>query len=162
MEFRNMETRGRKKKLFVRLVIAAFALLLLIQVVPYGRNHTDPPVQREPRWDSPRTRELFFRACENCHSNETKWPWYSNVAPASWLVQSDVDEGRSLFDVSEWGRSRNNGTKAAGELREGDMPPWYYLPAHPEARLSPAEKEELIRGLTATFGEAPPGKGASD
>jgi hypothetical protein len=157
-----MEPRGRKTKLIVRVVIAAFGLLLLIQVVPYGRRHSNPPPRREPRWDALRTRDLFFRACKNCHSNETEWPWYSSVAPASWLVQSDVDEGRSLLNVSEWGRPKNNGFKAAGEVREREMPPWYYVPAHPEARLSAGERAELVRGLSATFGEARPAGGASD
>jgi len=132
---------------------ALVGLLLLIQVVPYGRDHTNPPVVKEPDWDRPRTRELFFQACKNCHSNETGWPWYSSVAPISWLVQHDVEEARSHFNVSEWGRRRNHGDEAAKEVREGEMPPWFYLPAHPEARLTDAERQELIAGLVATFGD---------
>jgi hypothetical protein len=86
------------------------------------------------------------------------WPWYSSIAPASWLAQVDVDFGRSKFNVSEWGRStENEGDKAAGEVKEGKMPPFFYLPAHPEAKLSAAEKEELAKGLVATFGEDKPG-----
>jgi mono/diheme cytochrome c family protein len=127
---------------------------LLIQLVPYGRDHTNPPVVQEPAWNSPRTRELFFRACKNCHSNRTEWPWYSSVAPASWLVQHDVEEARSHFDVSEWGRKHNHGDEAAKMVREGEMPPWYYRPAHPEAWLSDPERRELVAGLVATFGEA--------
>jgi hypothetical protein len=82
--------------------IAVIALLALAQAVPYGRAHTNPPVTKEPSWDSPRTRELASRACFDCHSNETRWRWYSNVAPVSWLVQRDVDGGRSAFNFSEW------------------------------------------------------------
>lgn len=127
-------------------------LLLLIQVIPYGKNHTNLEITGEPAWDSPRTRELFFRSCRDCHSNETRWPAYSNIAPASWLVQSDVSEGRSELNVSEWNRASGNaGVKAAKEVKESEMPPWFYLPAHPEARLTDAEKEELVKGLTATF-----------
>jgi hypothetical protein len=110
-------------------------------------------VRREPDWDRPRTRELFFRTCRDCHSNETSWPWYSHVAPASWLVQHDVEEGREHFNVSEWGREDNEGDEAAELLREGEMPPWFYLPAHPEALLTDAERRELVAGLVATFGE---------
>ena len=62
---------------------AVIALLLLIQLVPYGRNHANPPVRQEPAWDSPQTRELAVRACYDCHSNQTAWPWYTNVAPIS-------------------------------------------------------------------------------
>jgi hypothetical protein len=139
-------------------------VLAAIQLVPYGRDHQNPVVTGEPKWDSPRTSELFGRACKNCHSNETVWPWYSSVAPASWLAQVDVSFGRKAFNVSEWGRTtgENEGDKAAGEVREGKMPPFFYLPAHPEAKLSADEKVELAKGLAATFGEKKPGgvKGA--
>src|SRR3954469_5582449 len=63
----------------------------LIQLIPYGRTHSNPSVNVEPPWDSPRTRELAVRACFDCHSNHTKWPWYADVAPFSWVVQKDVD-----------------------------------------------------------------------
>lgn len=133
---------------------AVVAVLVLIQLVPFGRDHKNPPVTGEPQWDSPRTKELFDRACLDCHSNETVWPWYSNVAPLSWLLQLDVNIGRSKFNVSEWGREgKNEGEEAAEETRDGKMPPWFYLPAHPEAKLTSAEKDELVKGLAATFGE---------
>jgi mono/diheme cytochrome c family protein len=127
-------------------------LLLALQLVPYGRDHTNPPVVAEPAWDSPETRALFVRACADCHSNQTVWPWYSNVAPVSWLVAHDVEEGRAKFNVSMWGQQRNEGDEAAEAVREGEMPMKIYLPTHPEARLTPTEREQLIAGLTATFG----------
>ena len=148
-----MTSLGPRKRLLVRLALGALLVFAAIQAIPYGRDHGNPPRKAEPQWDSPRTRELFWRACKNCHSNETEWPWYSKVAPLSWLVQSDVDEGRSEFNVSEWGRARNKGDEAAREVREGDMPPWYYLPLHPEARMAEAERAEFVRGLVLTFGE---------
>jgi mono/diheme cytochrome c family protein len=135
-----------------RTILILLVLFAAVQLVPFGRDHANPPVQREPSWDSRRTRELFFRACKNCHSNETEWPWYSNIAPLSWLVQYDVNKGRKNFNVSEWGRKKNKGDEAADEVREGEMPPWYYLPPHPEARFTPAEREEFIAGLVKTFG----------
>lgn len=134
--------------LLVAVVIGGF---LLIQLVPYGRNHTNPPVIQEPAWDSPQTRALFMRACADCHSNNTVWPWYSNIAPVSWLVYRDTMEGRQKFNVSEWNRPQE-GEEAAETVIKGEMPPLIYLPTHPEARLSAAEKEQLIRGLQATFG----------
>ncbi len=141
-------------KLFKFLTGAAIALVA-IQLVPYGRDHKNPPTQGEPKWDSLRTSELFGRACKNCHSNETVWPWYSSVAPASWLIQYDVALGRAAFNVSELGRTtgENESDKAAGEVKEGKMPPFFYLPAHPEAKLTAEEKVELSKGLAATFGE---------
>jgi Haem-binding domain len=74
-------------------LIGFIVIVLLIQVVPYGRDHTNPPMHVEPSWDDPRTRELTLRACFDCHSNQTIWPWYSNIAPISWLIQRDVKKG---------------------------------------------------------------------
>ena len=125
---------------------------VLIQLVPYGRDHTNPPVVKEPNWDSSQTRDLAQNACFDCHSNETIWPWYSNVAPVSWLTQHDVDEGRRYLNFSEWGRGEE--AEEAEEwvevIREGEMPLPYYLITHPEARLSASQQQELIKGLLAT------------
>ena len=128
--------------------------IVVMQLVPYGWRRTNPPVRSEPAWDSPRTERLFGRACADCHSNETKWPWYSYVAPVSWLVISDVEEAREHFNVSEWGRDdENEGDEAAEMVREGEMPLDIYLLAHSEARLSDQERTDLIAGLVRTFGE---------
>lgn len=131
---------------------ALLAGLLVIQLVPYGRAHDNPPVLGEPLWDSSQTRDLAVRACFDCHSNETVWPWYSNVAPVSWLVQIDVDEGREELNYSEWNRSQE-GEESAKTVREGSMPPRTYLLTHPDARLTDAELATLVDGLAATFGE---------
>jgi hypothetical protein len=85
----------------------------------------------------------------DCHSNQTQWPWYSNVAPISWLVQSDVDAGRSELNLST---GEPEVEEMIETIREGSMPPWQYKPTHADARLSAQEKENLIRGLQATFG----------
>jgi hypothetical protein len=144
-------------------LLALLGLGLAIQLVPYGRDHANPGVAGEPAWAAAGTRALFFRACKDCHSNETEWPWYASVAPASWLVQHDVGEGREHFNVSEWGRpQKNEGDEAAEMVREGEMPPWFYRPAHPEAWLSDAERQALIDGLVATFGDDEEGHDAHD
>jgi mono/diheme cytochrome c family protein len=140
----------------VKIKLALFVIvpLVLVQLIPYGRNHQNPPVLQEPAWSSPMTRSLFFKACGDCHSHETFWPWYSSLAPVSWLIQRDVDEGREHFNVSAWGvQTKNKGDEGAEALREGEMPPWFYLLPHPEARLSKVEEAELVRGLVKTFGE---------
>jgi len=126
--------------------------LLLAQAVPYGRDHANPPVTAEPEWDSPRTRELARRACFDCHSNETRWPWYSNIAPLSWQIQGHVDEGRQELNFSTFDRPQEEAEDAAEGLLSGEMPPWDYLLVHPEARLTASEKAELARGFRATFG----------
>jgi hypothetical protein len=109
-------------------------------------------VTAEPAWDSARTRELAVRACFDCHSNETQWPWYSNVAPVSWSVTMHVDEGRDRLNFSEWDQPRREAGEAAEVIQEGSMPPLYYRMAHPQARLSAAEKAELSAGLRASLG----------
>jgi mono/diheme cytochrome c family protein len=146
---------NRKGKEMIYKVIGAVVLLFVaIQFVPYGRDHANPAVVAEPQWDTQTTRELFSRACADCHSNETRWPWYSNIAPVSWLVQHDVDEGREHFNVSMWGvQKKNEGDEAVKEVKEGEMPPCAYTSAHPEAKLDESEKALLIKGLSATFGE---------
>ena len=133
-------------------LLGLLALLLLIQLVPYGRDHSNPAVVAEPAWDSARTRDLAVRACFDCHSNEVVWPWYSNVAPISWLIQHDVDEGRDELNFSEW-HAGQEGHEAAETVREREMPPRQYLWTHPAARLSDTERAALNAGLIATFGD---------
>ncbi len=137
-----------------KLLIGAVITAVVIQFVPYGKTYTNPPIISEPNWDSARTKELFNNACANCHSNQTTYPWYSKIAPISWLVAFDVEEGREHFNVSTWGvQKKNKGDEAAKELRNGDMPPWFYLPTHPEAKLTQEQTLELISGLEKTFGK---------
>ena len=148
-----MKKRSRGR-MIANVLIGLVVLLLLIQLVPYGRNHTNPPVIKEPNWDSPETRALAQTACFDCHSNETVWPWYTNIAPASWLVQRDVEEGRSHLNFSEWGTSRRRGEEADEidkALNSGEMPPLQYTLIHANARLTAAEREQLLRGLQATL-----------
>jgi hypothetical protein len=136
------------------LTLAAVVVLLLIQLVPYGKHHANPPVVKEPDWDSPATRELAKRACFDCHSHETKWPWYASIAPASWLVQRDVDGGRKRLNFSDWQGGKRRGEHAgeiAEVIEENEMPPKQYLIAHPEARLTAAERKRLMEGLLATL-----------
>ncbi len=140
----------KKYKLLGILVL----ILIAIQLVPYGTDHINPAVVVEPAWDTPKTRKLFFRTCADCHSHETKWPWYSHIAPVSWLVASDVDEGREHFNISMWEiQAKNEGDEAAKAFREKEMPPWFYKIPHPEAKLSVQEAGQLLHGLVATFGE---------
>lgn len=135
-------------------MLSLLGTFILIQFVPYGIDRNNPQVVAEPQWDSKTTQQLFNRACSDCHSNNTKWPWYSNIAPISWIISNHVEEGRKHFNVSMWGvQKKNEGEDAAEEVEEGEMPIFGYDIAHPEARLSNKEKLLLINGLKATFGE---------
>lgn len=134
----------------LRVLVALGVLFVLIQFIPFGRNHTNPPVQAEPQWDSPQTRALAKRACFNCHSNETHWPWYGNIAPASWLVYLDVLRGRRHLNFSEWNTHQGDLREAIEAIQEGKMPPFYCTLLHPKRRLSAAERQALIEGLRHT------------
>jgi mono/diheme cytochrome c family protein len=134
-----------------RSLVGLVAAALIIQLIPYGRSHTNPPVLAEPVWDSAQTRELAVKDCFDCHSNETTWPWYSNIAPVSWLVQNHVDEGRQILNFSEWnGPQRSD--EAVETVRERSMPPTSYLLTHPSARLTDAQLAALADGLAKTLG----------
>jgi hypothetical protein len=145
-------TRPPWKTILRILALSVAGLIVLAQLVPYGRDHKNPAVASEPAWDHPSTRALAARACFDCHSNETQWPWYSRLAPTSWLVQNHVDEGRETLNFSQWNRGYKEARQASEKVLEGSMPPRSYLLLHAEARLQPAERTALARGLDATLG----------
>ena len=128
------------------------ALLVALQLVPYGRDHANPPVTRDAPWPSAEGRRLAVAACYDCHSNETTWPVYSFVAPVSWLVQHDVEEGRGKLNFSTWD-DPGDVDDLAEVVQEGSMPPRSYQILHAGARLSAQEKAALIRELEAVAGE---------
>lgn len=119
--------------------------------MPYGRDHDNAAVVADAPWSSPDARRLAVAACYDCHSNETQWPWYSNVAPMSWLVQRDVDQGRDELNFSEWPAHDDD---LADAVEDGAMPPRNYTLLHPDARLSDAEKATLIAALRQLESEA--------
>ncbi len=155
------------KRLLVRGILAAaiisIVLFGVIQLVPYGRDHENPPVRLEPEWDSSQTRDLAVRACYACHSNETRWPWYSNIAPVSWFIQRDVNRARRGLNFSEWDRPQKEGQDAAEIVRREVMPPKFkwkrpsfdgtYTWVNRTAKLSDAERAMLAKGLAATLGD---------
>jgi mono/diheme cytochrome c family protein len=140
------------RKWWSRIVFGLLGAFLVIQFVPYGRDHTNPPVTGEPAWDAPETRALARQACFDCHSNETEWPAYASIAPVSWLVQHDVNEGRAVLNFSEWSRPQEEAKEASEEVLEGEMPPAAYTLIHAHARLNAADRDRLARGLARTVG----------
>ena len=139
------------KKVVLGVVIGLIVGGILIQFLPYGHDHTNPPVTAEPQWNSQQTRDLVVRACYDCHSNQSSWPWYSNIAPISWLIQHDVQQGRARLNFSQWGTSGRGAGDAAEQVQRGTMPQSYYVLLHPTANLTPAEKQALIQGLQASL-----------
>lgn len=144
-----MKNVKRVAKWVVGVLIVALAA---IQLVPVDR--TNPPVETEvPATAEART--VLRRACYDCHSNESIWPWYSRVAPVSWLLVRDVHEGREELNLSTWNRYTTKQQlkklkKSWEEVVDGDMPPWFYLPPHPDARLS-ANDRALLRAWSQSM-----------
>lgn len=135
-------------------MIATLGTFLVIQVVPYGKSHSNPPVTGEPQWANTETRDLMVRACFGCHSNQVVYPTYASVAPISWVVQSHVDEGRNRVNYSEFDKHPRAAHDTLRVIENGSMPPFYYtmFGRHPEAKLTASELQTLIAGIKATPG----------
>ncbi len=141
------------------LLLGLAVVFVLANLVPVSR--TNPPVEQEVD-APPAARAVLERSCYDCHSHATRWPWYAWVAPASWLLAYDVTEAREHLNFSTWGRydreeRAENLEEIAEVLEEGEMPPWFYLPLHPDARLSDAELA-AVRAWTGA-GDGPGGRG---
>jgi len=137
--------RGRK---IIRPVIyIILAVLVIFQFIPVTLDN--PSVQAD--FDGPsNVRDILKRSCYDCHSNETTWPWYSHIAPVSWMIAGDVHEARSRLNFSDWGlMSTDDQQDARREIRkeveQGDMPLSQYLLMHPGSKLTDPDKA-VIQG----------------
>jgi hypothetical protein len=144
----------------VWVVVGGVALLGLLQLVPYGWWHVNPPVTADAPWPDAASAALARQACYDCHSNETDWPLYSYVAPMSWLVRADVQAGRNELNFSKWDEYRDEADDAAEEVSRGAMPPDRYTRLHPDAKLSDEEVATLVAALEAMDEGA--GRGGGD
>ena len=145
------------KPLVKRTLIVGGAVAVAIQLVPIHR--TNPPVTSEIQVSAD-VHAVLKRACYDCHSNETRWPWYAAIPPASWLVVRDVTIGRKEMNFSNWTLySTAVRTRKARwmnrSLQQENMPPWEYRLVHPDARVTEAERIELERWLRLQMGNAP-------
>lgn len=139
---------SNQRKLILGVVGVLVAGFLILQVLPvYPR--TNPPVQYHVSWSSPETETLMREACYDCHTNETVWPWYAQIAPVSWLVVHDVDEGREALNFSD-GTGELEADELIEQIDEGAMPPNIYKMMHPDANLSADQQAALIAGIRAT------------
>ena len=135
------------RRVVTRGLVALGVILLVAQFVPVDRSN--PPVQGEVAAPS-EVRVVLRRACYDCHSNAVRWPWYGRVAPVSWLLGRDVREGRkevnfSVFNEYTEKRRYRKWTEIPEQIEKGEMPPWFYVTVHPEARLSDSDKALLVR-----------------
>lgn len=130
--------------------MVALGLFLVAQLVPVDR--ANPPLGSEVAAPA-HVLSVLRRSCYDCHSNETVWPWYSRIAPVSWLVARDVHEGRAAVNYSTWQRyseaeRAHHQEETWEEVQEGEMPLGIYSLAHPGARLS-AEDVAALRAWGA-------------
>jgi hypothetical protein len=143
-------TGGRSWKRTILWIIGILVVLfIVIQFVPYGRSsHSNPAAANPFKWTDPQAEAIAKTSCYDCHSNETKWWWATNIAPFSWVVQHDVDDGRARLNFSEF-----DGLPPAGQFQEvvggGEMPPFQYTIIHPSAKLNDAQRQTLIQGYAA-------------
>lgn len=133
------------KRWLVRIAWFLLGILVVIQFVPVDR---DNPLVTNPIAAPANVQAILKRSCWDCHSNETIWPWYARVAPASWLVAHDVKEGRRHMNLSTWGDSspakrRSKAGEMSDEVEADAMPPFPYTLLHRDARLSPEDKKVL-------------------
>ena len=133
------------KVTLISVIVVMGMVFVGIQFIPVTMNN--PPVEEEILV-TPEVKVILKRACYDCHSYETIWPGYSRVAPASWLLAWDVAEGREELNFSTWNRYGEKKRKKMikeiwEEVEEGEMPPWFYLPFHPEAQLLDEDREVL-------------------
>ena len=144
-------------KVFPKVLLGLGALALLIQLVrpdqknPHVTGEIEAPAE---------VMSLLKRSCYDCHSFETRWPWYAQVVPVSWLVTKDVNDGRKHLNFSVWqgyeeGRKLKKFKEIAEEVADGEMPLDIYLPLHPEAKLTPAETTLLVEWARRDGASAP-------
>jgi len=132
-------------------VIVLVLLFLGIQLMRPARSN--PPVDESQTIEArtqmtPQVKAIFERSCNDCHSNKTVWPWYTNVAPISWWIVGHINEARQLMNLSEWGkldrdRQDRKLRQICDEITDGGMPLPSYLPMHPKAKLAEQDKKTL-------------------
>jgi hypothetical protein len=130
------------------------AFIVIVAAIQFIKpKRTNPPVEPKMAFESktslsPETVKILRRSCTDCHSNSTRWPWYSHIAPVSWMVANDVQNGRRHLNLSKWGQLNKEQAQAkqkdiCDEVLAGEMPLWIYTLMHKDARLSSLDKDTL-------------------
>ena len=136
------------------LKIILLAVVVFLVVAQFIRpSHVNPPIDPAKTLFAttpapPNVQSILERSCNDCHSNKTVYPWYDDIAPASWLVANDVNGGRHQMNLSEWGtysqkKKLHRLKDICDQVKQGDMPLWYYLPLHPKAKLTDADRATI-------------------
>lgn len=145
------------KKIIKTILIVAFIALVIIQFFRPDKTSSSDVTADDisKKMNVPAdVQQILKRSCFDCHSNQTTWPWYSNVAPMSWLVAKDVRNGRSKMNFSEWGKIPAAKQEArleaiCEEIKEDEMPLKPYLLLHGDAKLSQQDKDVICKWVEA-------------
>jgi hypothetical protein len=136
-----------------RILLFLLAVFLLGQL--YRPSRVNPPVDPDKRLYAavqvpPDVRSILDRSCRDCHTSETVWPWYSNVFPINWFLVSHVNDGRRELNLSDWKtmsarKQAHKLEEVCDQVKQGDMPLKTYLPLHPAAKLTDADRQRLCQ-----------------
>jgi hypothetical protein len=142
-----------------RTAIVFGCLIVGMQFIPIPRESENGKTRRMHMQEviDPQVGAILDRSCEDCHSNQTRWPWYSRVAPISWIVHRDVSKGRNKFDFSKWQRephSANARMEICDSVSDGSMPPGTYTLLHRNARLLDHDVNLICNWASATKAQA--------
>ena len=149
---------GDRRGLIARAAFAMVGAWVLVSALTHRIPHEVPDPSSSPILQgaeiAPALANVFNHACADCHSEKTRWPWYSNLAPASWFVEGDVRRARSLFNLSRWdglgtAHQRTLLTAIATVIENHEMPPHRYVMLHPQATLSPDDAVHVIEWTRA-------------
>ncbi|MBK8902566.1 MAG: heme-binding domain-containing protein [Anaerolineaceae bacterium] len=149
-----LRLRKENRPIFFACVTAVVLTLTLLQLWP--TDTTNPPVVTTPDWEDEHIQQLVERACYDCHSHETRWPWYTKVVPAYFLLAYDVQRGRDTLNFSRWEETcctQEQIDEMAETVTKNHMPLPYYMVLHPEAYLSDVERGQLVYGLMDVMNE---------
>lgn len=129
--------------------VLGFGVLGLVAMQMFPVQRTNPPPDRPLAIQDPMVSDIVERACADCHSHDTVWPWYSRIAPVSWWVVDHVEEGREHLNFSTWGtqppdRQEHKLEEVVEYVENREMPLRSYVAGHPEARITDAERESLV------------------
>jgi hypothetical protein len=141
------ECRSRGRRILRAGLLALIAVVVAIQFVPYGWSKPNPPVRAAAVWPDAESERIARASCYACHSNETEWPAYSYIAPMSWLVRRDVEQGRDELNFSDWDADSGEADDAIETIEDGSMPPRQYTLVHRDARLDDDEAAALADAL---------------
>jgi hypothetical protein len=148
-----VESEGEEMSRGRLITLVVLGLVAAIQLVPVDLYN--PPLDTRAEISAPlAVKGIIKTACYNCHSYRTNWPWYAMFAPLSWKIEQDVQMGREHLNFSIWSqygqvKRRNLRSEILEEVEAGAMPPWFYLPLHPLARLSEEEVDEIRKWVEA-------------